>query len=235
MVRQFRVVRIMEVVDYVAMHFRDRGTVLNTLRGKECFAGYDVVDPDTKWTDKRVKEFVVDVCRIAEQEPPPSAKVVFLYDALKPTVDAFLRGETEEDDFYQLSVELASDNSSHFDRCIDYVETRCSSLATYLAARGEVATRPASAGPSFVPACARPFNAALHELPLPDDVVLKGTSELRGFESTLKKSRYFRSKFIAHVRAAEHVSTSLRFAYVRGYITMRRLFSQTSFTTSSKC
>jgi len=104
MVRQFRSASVRNVVDCVATHFRDRGAVLNIMRGKECFAGYDVTNPDAKWTNRRIKDFIVDVCRIAELEMPPSTKIVILYVALEPLVDAFLRGETEEDDFFQLAI-----------------------------------------------------------------------------------------------------------------------------------
>ena len=201
MVRQFRSASVRNVVDCVATHFRGRGAVLNIMRGKECFAGYDVTNPDVKWTNRRIKDFIVDVCRIAELEMPPSTKIVILYVALEPLVDAFLRGETEEDDFFQLAISLASDDSMLFDECIDYVETRCPSLAVYLAARGEKSRQPAPAGSIFVPACAQPFNTALHELLLPDDVLLKGASDLRGFRSALVKSRYFAVEF--HSTATE--------------------------------
>ena len=196
MVRQFRAIKILEVVDCVASHFRDRSTILNVMRGKDCFVGYDIADPDAKWTDRRVRKFIVDVCRFAQVSPPPSAKVVYLYDALAPTFEAFLRGETEEDDFYQLCVNLSADESSHFDLCIDYVAPRCASLAAYLAARGGKAPRPSPVGSvEFVPACAQPYNVALHEMPLADDVVLKDASDLRGFRAALEKSRYIAVEF----------------------------------------
>ena len=196
MVRQFRKVKIMEVVDCVAMHFRDRGAVLNIMRGKECFVGYDVVDPDAKWTVRRIRKFIVEVCNVAQISPPPAAKIVFLYDALMPTVDAFLRGETEEDDFFQLCNNIAADDPSHFERCVDYVATRCPSLAAYLATRGGLVSRPLPAGAvEFVPACAQPYNVALHELPLVDDLVLKDASDLRGFAANLRKSHYIAAEF----------------------------------------
>ena len=79
---------------------------------------------------------------------------------------------------------------------VDVVSPRAPHLANFIAARKNL---PPVAIPTeaveVVPACAVPFNAALHDLPFEGDLVVKDKACIQDFKSNLELSRYFAADF----------------------------------------
>ena len=127
---------------------------------------------------------------------PAATKPIVVSVNIQPHLNAFLRGEMEEYDFYLLCAALATDDQSLFSVIIDVVAPRAPHLANFVAARREL---PAVTIPTdvveFIPACVTPYNTALHDLPLGGDLVIKSSAIVQDFKYNLERSRYFAVDF----------------------------------------
>jgi len=196
MVRAFRGNGAMEVVSFVAQNYRDKNAIMRKLRRQDCFDRYVVDDFDTKWTAPRLKDFIKQVCRILEKPVPAEARPILVAVDIGPHLNAFLRGEAEEYDFFLLCDSLVFGDDSLFPVIIDVVAPRAPHLANYIAERKGLPPVPIPADAvKIVPACSVPFNVALHDLPLDKVLVVRNGGDVNDFKGHLERSRYFSAEF----------------------------------------
>ena len=192
MVRAFRGAPAMSVIKFVAENYGDKVAILEKLRAQDCFVGYEVDDFDTKWTLARLKDFIRHTCRLLEQPIPDAARPIFVAVDVESYVRPFLRGEIEEYDFFHVCSSLTGTDEALFKIAVGVVATHAPHLANYLAARANLPPVQIPENISeLIPACATPFNAELHNLPLDGSLVVRNSGSVQEFKVNLERSRYF--------------------------------------------
>ena len=192
MVRAFRGSPAMEVIEFIANNYGNKEAILSKLRAQNCFVGYEVVDFDEKWTLVRIKDFIRHTCHLLERPIPEAARPIFVAVDVESHVKAFLRGEIEEYDFFHVCSSLTNGDASLFRIAVEVVAPHAPHLANFLATQSGLPSVEIPEGVSeVVPACATPFNTALHDLPLDGSLVVRNSGSLQEFQINLERSRYF--------------------------------------------
>merc|ERR1712142_896459 len=99
----------------------------------------------------------------------------------------------ESQDFFPVCRDLAGKKEEDWRRCIDYIATRCPSLASFVSARAGFDRLDYEE--EFIPTCASPFNEKLHQLPHHDGCVLEDDNFVDSFERQIKDSSAFLMDF----------------------------------------
>ena len=153
-----------EMINFVASNFKKMEDVIGRMRREKIVGPSFVLEgAEEKWTEARLKDFIERICREKKMELPEEACRFLLRASVLPVLESFLRGECEEQDFYQICLLLAKGSEELFRECVDVVGEKCSSLAKFMAEKKFLPYVVVEPHP-FVPSCASPFNENLHRL-----------------------------------------------------------------------
>ena len=179
--------RVIDVIKFVTGKFDDVDAILAKLRADECFQPYR---PNKNlFSLRRMRMFVTHVCAALEIDPPPETRRFFVAHGLQPNVDAFLSNEMESIDLFPICEDLVGDDQDAWAICIDYIKSRCASLASFVSARAGFGKIDHS-GDAFAPSCTPPFNDRLHRLPHCEGVVIDDDSVAADFRKELRDCRH---------------------------------------------
>ena len=113
---------VVEVVKTVASNFDNVDAVVAKIRGEDGLSGYDYgANEDGRWTPWRVRKFCSIVCEAIGVPLPPETRRVFIAVALTPALDAFLRSEMEEMDFFAIFRALTHSDKHLINTSIDFI------------------------------------------------------------------------------------------------------------------
>jgi hypothetical protein len=122
------------------------------------------VDVSVIWSDEKIQNFVENVCSQMEILLPGSLRISRIHQFLDVNVRFFLHSEMEEDEFLAILQNECDGDAILLRDAVEYLATRCSSLAIYIAYIHRLQTPQVDASTAFTPTCTQPLNRQLHML-----------------------------------------------------------------------
>ena len=189
--RNFPVSAIVDVMKFAAVNSKSVSKIVEKMREKDCFTGnYANAEARSRYSEKRVRDFVASLCANLEIDVPAEARPLFMRLQMDSELESFFKGETEVADFYHLCISCSKDEESLFRFCYDYVAEKSNPLARFLAEMRGYSFSPKPTASDYVPECAKPFNRELHREVSDRTVFINDGSTISEFEKHLDSSRH---------------------------------------------
>ena len=187
-VRMFSRTEVVEVVRFVANNFNDFDAVKRKLATVPSFQKVDLEQLRGSWKLLEIRRFIILACKLIGCALPQEATKVFVAIALPPFLDAYGRGEMEDQDALPIFKAMVAGDDGRRDSAIEEIAARFPALASYLAECLGLASRGhfASSSRNCVVSPDK-----LHSLPGSGEVVIQSEDDVRYFEQGLVKSKYF--------------------------------------------
>ena len=128
---------------------------------KEYFVGKNVAE---LWCEKRIRDFITNVCKNFKLEFPESYRFRSLHLLLGPQLQAYKHGETEDEDFFHMMSLVCQRKADMMKIAVEYVMKEVNSLGKYLAERSDLPVSRAKDDEVKEPACQTPYNRPLHKI-----------------------------------------------------------------------
>jgi hypothetical protein len=157
--------QVIQVIDFAAGMVGDSDREkMAKLRSLESFPDNYMqhVDSSGKWSDKKIQGFVENVCGFLKAPIPGNVKVFGMRNFLDVNVKFFLQSAMEADEFSAVLDRECDGDAILLRDAIEYLATRCSSLALYVAYVHRQQQPEVDASTAFTPVCTP--NRELHML-----------------------------------------------------------------------
>ena len=163
-VRNFSKNAILENVKFLCLHTNMPEKVVDKIRECEFFRDFKVDIAESRWSEKVIKNFVDSVCETAGIDIPDVALPLTVRVRVDTILPIFFRSEIELPDFYQMCVNITTDNTDLMTYCISYVGEKSNTLTKFMSGVQNIPFSPKPDASDFIPQCVSPPNPALHDI-----------------------------------------------------------------------
>ena len=187
--------QVARVVDFAAGMIGDTDREkITKLQSLESFPDNYLQDVDVSliWSDKKIQDFLENVCGQMRIPIPGNVKVIRMRQFLDANVRLFLQNTMEEDDFLAILGRECNGDALLLRDAVNYLATRCSSLALYIAYIHRLPRPEVDASIAFTPSCAQPLNSQLHMIDAicKEPVIVRSKDTMVDFSFNLRTTIY---------------------------------------------
>lgn len=130
-IAQFPPKSTMEVLKFLAVNCHAPEVILRRMRREDCFRkGFDPVVRHC--TEEKVRDFISIVCNRLDIGVPKEAKQLFVRVALGKPIEAYRRGELENEDIRRIVVRVCEEDDDTYECCVRFVNKHLPLVAQYL-------------------------------------------------------------------------------------------------------
>ena len=194
-VSNFTTQEISSVVDLVVTNYQRPELLAEQMRHVDCFCNGYVVSWDTlKWKNSVVRTFVETVCDRAEITLPESARPLIIRTELDSVIKAFFDGTIEPQEIFRIVSRITKD-IDEYRIAIQHTGAKSNVIARYLSEMRQFLFERNPEASEYTPACATPFNTALHEMASGKATLISSKASVTAFGKIIAEDRHLAIHF----------------------------------------